>query len=364
MDFTLLIILLLVIVVALSLLSFVLIRQNSKKTSDINQETLELKLQNMVSDATASQLERIVTVMNSQKTETDNHLKSELKTITDTLSKNNQETSNSFSNFSKNINEQLERLSKNAGEMALIAGDVRSLNKTLSNVKTRGNLGEIRLEALLSDTMSPNQYESQACVKENTGERVDFVVKLPGNAGEEVLLPIDSKWPSEDYERLVDAENAEELSKDLIDKCRKSVFSRVETFAKDISKKYINTPLTTDFAIMYLPTDGLYFEIVRNSEFIEKLRKQMHVVVTGPTTLFAILDALQIGFKTLAVEQKSKEVWDVLQATSQQFVKFGEELDKCIKQISTVSTTLNSLKTTRTNQILRQLEKVEKYDNI
>lgn len=364
MDFTLLIILLLAIIVVLSVLSFVLIRQNSKNTPDFDQETLSLKLQNMVSDATASQLERIVTVMNSQKTETDNHIKSELKSITDTLSKNNQETNNSFSNFSKNINEQLERLSKNAGEMALIAGDVRSLNKTLSNVKTRGNLGEIRLEALLSDTMSPNQYQSQVCVKENTGERVDFAVKLPGNAGDEVLLPIDSKWPSEDYERLVDAENAEELSKELIEKCRKAVFSRVEGFAKDISKKYINTPLTTDFAIMYLPTDGLYFEVVRNSEFIEKLRKQMHVVVTGPTTLFAILDALQIGFKTLAVEQKSKEVWDVLQATSQQFVKFGEELDKCIKQISTVSTTLNSLKTTRTNQILRQLEKVEKYEGI
>lgn len=362
MDFTLLIILLLVIIVALSLLSFVLIKQVGKKTSDINQETLELKLQNMVSDATASQLESIVTVMNSQKTETDNHLKSELKTITDTLSKNNQESNNSFSNFSKNINEQLERLSKNAGEMALIAGDVRSLNKTLSNVKTRGNLGEIRLEALLSDTLAPNQYESQIAVKDNTGERVDFAIKLPGNAGDEVMLPIDSKWPSEDYERLIDAENADELSKDDIDKCRKSVFSSVTGFAKDISKKYINPPRTTDFAIMYLPTDGLYYEIVRNSEFIEKIRREQHVVVTGPTTLFAILDALQVGFKTLVVEQKSKEVWDVLQETKKQFKNFDEELDKCIKQVGTVTNTLNTLKTTRTNQIMKHLNKVETYE--
>lgn len=363
MNLTLLITLLVVIIAILSVLSFILIRHNSKDSSGFNQENFELKLQNMVSNATTTQLESIISVINSQQTETDNKIKSEIKALTDTLSKNNQESNNSFSNFSKNINEQLERLSKNAGEMALIAGDVRSLNKTLSNVKTRGTLGEIRLEALIDDIISPSQFETQYVVKPGSQERVDFAIKLPGNDSSEVILPIDSKWPQEAYERLIDAENADIIEKSVIETAKKQVISGVESFAKDISKKYVNPPITTDFAIMYLPTDGLYYEIIRNASFVERVRSEMRIVIAGPTTLFAILDALQVGFKTLVVQQKSKEVYDVLQATKSQFVKFDDELDKCIKQINTVCNTLNNLKSTRTNQIMRQLDKIETYEN-
>lgn len=362
MDLMLLVVLLLVIIIVLCALSFVLIKRNNAKGNDFNEEVFELQLKNLVSEATTSQLESIVNVISSKSVETDNKLNSEIKNITDTLSKNNQESNNSFSNFSKNINEQLERLSKNAGEMAKIAGDVRSLNKTLSNVKTRGNLGEIRLEALINDVMSPSQFETQYAVKQGSQERVDFAVKLPGSDGNEVILPIDSKWPQEAYERLIDAENAEEIDKSTIDTCKKQVFSGVEGFAKDISKKYINPPRTTDFAVMYLPTDGLYYEIVRNATFVEKMRSCQHIVIAGPTTLFAILDALHVGFRTLAVQQKSKEVWDILQKTRSEFEKFDSELDKCIKQVNTVANTLENLKSTRTNTIMRQLNKVEDYE--
>lgn len=275
------------------------------------------------------------------------------------LTDNNTQSENKFSSFQKNINAQLDVVAKNAGEMTKVGDDIRSLNKTLSNVKNRGTIGECRLDALLADCLTSNQYSSQVQIKPNTRERVDFAINLPGKDEQNLLLPIDSKWPVEDYNKLLDA-----TSKDEEQIARKDLFKRIEDDAKDITSKYINEPKTTDFAIMFLPTDSLYFEVIKDCEFFEKLRNNYKVIIAGPTTLFAIVDSISIGFKTLVIEQRSKEVWDVLKNTQNEFNKFSDELDKCLKQINTVEGTLESLKTTRTNQINKALSKLEDYEQV
>ncbi|MCM1267544.1 MAG: DNA recombination protein RmuC [Bacteroidales bacterium] len=250
------------------------------------------------------------------------------------------------------VSRQLESVGQGLGEMKALAADAKSLKNALTNVKERGTYGEVRLEMLLSDILAPNQYETN--VEITDGKRVEFAVKLPGNGDTPLLLPIDSKFPIEDYNRLLDAED-----KQAIDEARHSLTLKIRAFAKDIHDKYIVPPKTTDFALMFLPTEGLYAEVVQNAALFEELRDKYKITAVGATTLSAFLSSLQMGFKTLAIEQRSQEVWDTLRAVKSEFVKFGDMLDKAQKQIQTADKTLADIVGRRTRAINRTLRGVE-----
>lgn len=250
------------------------------------------------------------------------------------------------------VSKQLESVGQGLGEMKALAADAKSLKNALTNVKERGTYGEVRLEKLLSDILAPSQYEMN--VEIAGGKRVEFAVKLPGNGDKPLLLPIDSKFPIEDYNRLLDAED-----KQSIDDARRSLTVKIRTFAKDIHDKYIVPPKTTDFALMFLPTEGLYAEVVQNAALFEELRDKYKVTAVGATTLSAFLASLQMGFKTLAIEQRSQEVWDTLRAVKSEFTKFGDMLDKAQKQLQTADKTLTEIVGRRTRAINRTLRGVE-----
>lgn len=250
------------------------------------------------------------------------------------------------------VSKQLESVGEGLGEMKALAADAKSLKNALTNVKERGTYGEVRLEKLLSDILAPNQYEIN--VEITDGKRVEFAIKLPGNGNAPLLLPIDSKFPIEDYNRLIDAED-----KQAIDEARRSLTIKIRAFAKDIHDKYIVPPKTTDFALMFLPTEGLYAEVVQNVTLFEELRDKYKITAVGATTLSAFLASLQMGFKTLAIEQRSQEVWDTLRAVKSEFVKFGDMLDKAQKQIQTADKTLAEIVGRRTRAINRTLRSVE-----
>lgn len=250
------------------------------------------------------------------------------------------------------VSKQLESVGQGLGEMKALAADAKSLKNALTNVKERGTYGEVRLEMLLSDILAPNQYETN--VEITDGKRVEFAIKLPGNGDTPLLLPIDSKFPIEDYNRLIDAED-----KQAIDEARRSLTLKIRAFAKEIHDKYIVPPKTTDFALMFLPTEGLYAEVVQNAALFEELRDKYKITAVGATTLSAFLSSLQMGFKTLAIEQRSQEVWDTLRAVKSEFIKFGDMLDKAQKQIQTADKTLSDIVGRRTRAINRTLRSVE-----
>lgn len=250
------------------------------------------------------------------------------------------------------VSKQLESVGQGLGEMKALAADAKSLKNALTNVKERGTYGEVRLEKLLSDILAPNQYEIN--VEIANGKRVEFAIKLPGNGDIPLLLPIDSKFPIEDYNRLLDAED-----KQAIDDARRSLTAKIRIFAKDIHDKYIVPPKTTDFALMFLPTEGLYAEVVQNVALFEELRDKYKITAVGATTLSAYLASLQMGFKTLAIEQRSQEVWDTLRAVKAEFIKFGDMLDKAQKQLQTADKTLTEIVGRRTRAINRTLRGVE-----
>ena len=250
------------------------------------------------------------------------------------------------------VSKQLESVGQGLGEMRALAADAKSLKNALINVKERGTYGEIRLEKLLSDILAPNQYETN--VEIASGKRVEFAIKLPGNGDSPLFLPIDSKFPIEDYNRLLDAED-----KTSIDEARRSLTAKIRIFAKDIHDKYIVPPKTTDFALMFLPTEGLYAEVVQNVALFEELRDKYKITPVGATTLSAFLASLQMGFKTLPIEQRSQEVWDTLRAVKSEFQKFGDMLDKAQKQLQTADKTLTEIVGRRTKAINRTLRGVE-----
>lgn len=251
------------------------------------------------------------------------------------------------------VSKQLESVGQGLGEMKALAADAKSLKNALTNVKERGTYGEVRLERLLSDILAPSQYEVN--VEITDGKRVEFAVKLPGNGDIPLLLPIDSKFPVEDYNRLLEAED-----KQTIDEARRSLTAKIRAFAKDIHDKYIVPPKTTDFALMFLPTEGLYAEVVQNVGLFEELRDKYKITAVGATTLSAFLASLQMGFKTLAIEQRSQEVWNTLRAVKSEFEKFETLLDKAQKQIQTADKTLGEIVGRRTRAINRTLNGVEK----
>jgi DNA recombination protein RmuC len=258
----------------------------------------------------------------------------------------------------KTVSEHLNNVQQGLGEMKTLASDVGGLKKALLNVKNRGTFGEVQLERILEDMLSPAQYEKNVATKAGSQERVEFAIRLPGQSEEDlVYLPIDSKFPIEDYERLL--EGNENGDKEVIEAARRALAQRVRSFAKDIHTKYIDPPGTTEFAILFLPTEGLYAEIVQNVALFESLQRDFRITVTGPTTLAAFLNALQMGFKTLAIEKRSVEVWKVLGAVKTEFYKFGDALEKTQDKIRAADKELDTLVGTRTNVMKRQLRQVE-----
>lgn len=258
----------------------------------------------------------------------------------------------------RHVSERLEQVHKGLGEMQTLAVGVGDLKKVLSNVKTRGILGEYQLGNILEQILSPEQYDINVATKKGSQANVEYAVKLPGKADDKtVWLPIDSKFPLESYQALLQALDDGDTGK--ITLTQKQLMNAVESFAKDISGKYIDPPHTTDFAIMFLPVESLYAEVLRYPEIFEKLQRIYRVTITGPTTLSALLNSLHMGFRTLAVQKRSSEVWNVLAEVKTEFVKYAEQLDKVQKQLHTASHSLETLQTTRTHAMERKLRGVE-----
>ncbi|MCL6221925.1 DNA recombination protein RmuC [Streptococcus dysgalactiae subsp. equisimilis] len=260
------------------------------------------------------------------------------------------------------VSKQLESVNKGLGEMRTVAQDVGTLNKVLSNTKTRGILGELQLGQIIEDIMTIHQYEREFVTVSGSTERVEYAIKLPGNGqGDYIYLPIDSKFPLEDYYRL---EDAYELGDKLaIENSRKALLAAIKRFAKDIRKKYLNPPETTNFGIMFLPTEGLYSEVVRNAAFFDSLRREENIVVAGPSTLSALLNSLSVGFKTLNIQKNADDISKILGNVKLEFDKFGGLLVKAQKQMNTANNTLEQLISTRTNAIVRALNTIETYQD-
>ena len=258
----------------------------------------------------------------------------------------------------KQVADRLEQVHKGLGEMNTLAQGVGDLKHLLTNVKTRGMFGEAQLASLLEQVLAPDQYAAQHPTVPGSKNRVDFAIRLPGryDDGQPVWLPIDAKFPNEDYERLLDAQSrADAVQADL---CSKALEARVRLEAKSIAEKYLEPPYTTDFAVMFLPTEGLYAEVLRRPGLMEALQRDYRITLSGPTTLMAMLNSLQMGFRTLALEKRSSEVWQVLGAVKTEFGKFGDVLAKVKEQTQTVLNTLDRAQT-RSNVMHRALRTVD-----
>ena len=263
----------------------------------------------------------------------------------------------------KLVSERLELVHKGLGEMQSIATGVGDLKRVLDNVKTRGILGEYMLENILEQLLTPDQYDRNVAPKKGSQANVEFAVKLPGKEhGEWVWLPIDSKFPLQSYEKLLVAYETGDPTR--IDQGIKELLKAVEGFARDISDKYIDPPNTTDFALMFLPIESLYGEILRHPGLFENLQRTYRVTVVGPTTLSALLNSLQMGFRTLAVQRRSSEVWKILEAVKTEFTKFQVQLEKVDKQLSSASRSLQDLRATRTSVMTRKLREVSLLDPV
>ena len=257
------------------------------------------------------------------------------------------------------VRTQLENVQTGLGEMKSLAEDVGGLKKVLGNVKTRGTFGEVQLAALLEQMLSPEQYEANVKTRKNATEFVEFAIKLPGKDGskEPVYLPIDAKFPKDVYEQYIDA--YEEGDTALIESTSRQLETTIKRMAKDIHDKYIEPPYTTDFAIMFLPFENIYAEVIRRTALVETLQKEFKIVVTGPTTLGAILNSLQMGFRTLAIQKRTGEVWSVLGAVKTEFGKFGGMLEKVQKNLQSAGDHLEEVMGKRTRAIERKLRQVE-----
>lgn len=261
----------------------------------------------------------------------------------------------------ESVSKQLESVNRGLGEMQHIARDVGTLNKVLSNTKTRGIMGELQLGQIIEDILTPSQYEREFATVSGSSERVEYAVKLPGQTDQDyVYLPIDSKFPLADYYRLEDA--YESGNKEEIELYRKALLNSVKRFAKDIRSKYLAPPATTNFGVMFLPTEGLYSEVVRNPEFFDNLRREEQIVVAGPSTLSALLNSLSVGFKTLNIQKSADDISKVLGSVKLEFNKFAGILVKAQKHLQHASGNIDDLLTRRTNAIERTLRQIELSD--
>lgn len=262
----------------------------------------------------------------------------------------------------RQVSERLEAVHRGLGEMQSLAAGVGDLKRVLGNVKARGIWGEMQLDALLGQILTPEQFLTNVATKPGSAERVEFAIRLPGHDKDmEVLLPIDAKFPREDYERLLDA--ADRADAEAVEAAAKALENRLKAFARDIRDKYLNPPQTTDFAIMFLPTEGLYAEALRRPGLVDLLQRDFRVIPAGPTTLAALLNSLQMGFRTLAIEQRSSEVWQLLGAVKTEFARYGEVLDKVQKKLVEASSQIDKV-AVRRRAIDRQLRQVEGLDPV
>lgn len=317
--------------------------KNVKSFNDLQKEKFDglEKRQNKLVESTEKKLEQM-------RETVDEKLQ---KTLNDRISK-------SF----EQVGKRLESVQKGLGEMQTLAQDVGGLKRVLSNVKMRGGIGEVQLAMLLENILAPDQYEPNVKTKKGSDSIVEFAVKLPGKdeTKSHIWLPIDAKFPKDAYEYLQNA--YDEADPKVIETAQKNLDTTIKNMAKDIATKYIDPPNTTDFAIMFLPFEGLYAEVVRKAALLEEIQRSYNVLVTGPTTLAAILNSLQMGFKTLAIEKRSSEVWKVLGAVKTEFENFGGMLKKAQKNIQTGLNQLDDVRGVRTRAINRKLRTVESLD--
>lgn len=284
----------------------------------------------------------------------------QLENIRTTVDEKLQNTlENKLNKSFETVSKQLQQVYKGLGEMQNLAVGVGDLKKVLSNVKTRGILGEIQLSAILKEILSPEQYEENVATKRGSRNVVEFAIKLPADDDSFVYLPIDSKFPGDTYAKLVDAMNSG--NKEEIEVCSKNLLRTIKSEAKDIHDKYISPPNTTEFAIMFLPFEGLYAEVV-NRGMVEVLQREYKVNVAGPSTMGALLNSLQLGFKTLAVQKRSAEVWQILNDVKREFDTFADVLEKTQTRLNQANTELDKLVGVRTRKIQSQLSKVQKLE--
>lgn len=298
--------------------------------------------------------------LNEQQQLLVNHTEKRLEEIRITVEEKLQKTLNErISQSFRLVNEQLENVQKGLGEMQILAQDVGGLKRVLSNVKTRGNIGEIQLSMLLEQLLAPEQYEANVKTKKGSDALVEFAVKLPGkdDLAQCVYLPIDAKFPKDMYEQLLDAYDTADPQQ--IETAGKNLETTIRKMAKDISDKYLDPPATTEFGIMFLPFEGIYAEVVRRSALLEDLQRNYRVVVTGPTTLAAILNSLQMGFRTLAIQKYSGEVWKILGAVKKEFESMGGMLEKAKKHLETANGQIDNVLGVRTRAIQRRLKDVD-----
>ena len=317
--------------------------------------------QRMAMEAQRQQLEQME---KSLRTKQENMLfivKEQLEEIRGTVDEKLQTTlEKHISESFKTVSSQLEQVYKGLGEMQSLANDVGGLKKIMSGVKTRGNLGEYQLAAILAEILAPEQYATNVATVPKSSERVEFAVKLPHEDGT-VYLPIDSKFPAETYAQLRDAQ--ESGDRKAVEAAYKNLEAVIKSEAKDIRTKYVAVPYTTNFAIMFLPAEGLYAEVVSRG-MVELLQRDYQVNVAGPSTMAALLNSLQMGFKTLAIQQKSNYAWEVLGAVKTEFGKFEESLTKMQRYLDSTSKELDNLITTRSNQMSKRLRDVERLDDL
>ena len=317
--------------------------------------------QRMAMEAQRQQLEQLE---KSMRTKQENMLfivKEQLEEIRGTVDEKLQTTlEKRISESFKTVSSQLEQVYKGLGEMQSLANDVGGLKKIMSGVKTRGNLGEYQLAAILAEILAPEQYATNVATVPKSSERVEFAVKLPHEDGT-VYLPIDSKFPAETYAQLRDAQ--ESGDRKAVEAAYKNLEAVIKSEAKDIRTKYVAVPYTTNFAIMFLPAEGLYAEVVSRG-MVELLQRDYQVNVAGPSTMAALLNSLKMGFKTLAIQQKSNYAWEVLGAVKTEFGKFEESLTKMQRYLDSTSKELDNLITTRSNQMSKRLRDVERLDDL
>ena len=286
---------------------------------------------------------------------------SSLKTFSGIMAHQQQQQSDAQNEKLAEMQQQLARMREemysSMGEMKVLAGGVGDLKKVLSNVKTRGILGEVQLGAILSEILAPDQYDENVATVHGSSERVEFALRLPGDGmGDVVYLPIDAKFPADTYSKLLDAYDT--ADREAVKAAEKQLIARIKQEAKDISTKYIYPPDTTDFAVMFLPVEGLYAEVIRLG-MVELLQREYKVVIAGPTTMAALLNSLQTGFRTLAVQRHSSEVWELLGEVKTEFDRFAESLDAAQKRINQAGEELSKLVGPRTKAIRRSLSNVQ-----
>ncbi|MBF0282391.1 MAG: DNA recombination protein RmuC [Zetaproteobacteria bacterium] len=339
------------------------IQQNNETRLEQMRTTVDEKLQSFEKSNMVN-FESVRTTLEKQLTTLQQNNEKKLDQMRETVDEKLQSTlEKRLGESFKLVSDRLESVQQGLGEMKNLATGVGDLKRVLTNVKTRGTWGEFQLGAILDQILTPEQYGANVKVKHHSNDHVEFAIKLPGASDEpnsQVWLPIDSKFPHEDYARLVNA--SEIADPEAAKKALSALLRAIKESAKDIAGKYIDPPHTTDFAILFLPTEGLYAEVLREAGFVESIQSEFRVVITGPTTLSATLNSLRMGFRTLAIEKRSSEVWQVLSAVKTEFGKFGGVLEKVKKQLDTASRSIEETGT-RTRVMSRKLANVESMDD-